>query len=252
MCDAMDGLLLEGVTLPSTRLLGQCRSSLALADADEPELAGCGWTAFRTESLRRAVLTLDDQVTRAGSRGSIVEDPLSVRIYDVFRKARDLMETVHVYATLAFEGEPGLWEPVLAPAGPGALTALLDGMRRLSVRVLMSQDALMSEGLHPMVPQRLAVATSQLEWAVGVQAQAVCALSQPARLVAQLKARTYQDLVRLNRIGRLAYRHDAGHRARYNLEVLNCRQPALTAPGFRVERRPPPLHTSAPGVAAAR
>ena len=125
MCEALDPLLQEGVTLPTARILAQARAALALADADEPELSRCGWPALRTETLRRSARGLEQLALSAWERGTSHDDPLASRIYDISRRARDLVETVNVYGALAFDGAPDRWPERAPPPGAGQLPALL-------------------------------------------------------------------------------------------------------------------------------
>lgn len=223
MCDASDTTLLLGVTLPGPRLLVQASHLISLAEADEPELSACGWSALRTESLRRLTRDLTTLLADAPS----AEAPEATRLYDATRRARDLLETLDVYGSLMARA---WWSPVCCALNPADLPALVEAIRRAQSQLDQHLDGLLAEGLHPMVPQRLKMERAACEWAAAEQRRLGGGLTSAGRRVASLKGRIHAELVRLNRLGGLAYRQDSTHQARYNLDILDCRQPALTAP----------------------
>lgn len=228
MSHSSDAVLPTGIALPGARLLGQIEYSVSLAEADDPELASCGWGVFRTESLRRRAAHLERGLAQATQASETPEDLMAARIYDGVRRSQELLETVDVYGQLAFESEGNQWQNICPTVGPGALNHYLSALRQAQKEVYKHRDILRREGLHPMIPHRLQVEQATIEWCMDAHEAALTGLTVTQREIAILKGTLYTTLKRLNAIGRLAYRHDASHQARYNLEVLDGRLPLLS------------------------
>ena len=228
-----------GVSLQSMRLVGQLSYSVALAEADEPELAAVGWGVFQTEVLRRQTHRLTQLAQDEPHQ--LLDHDVVVRVYDIHRRCLDLIDTIECYARLAagvgqrswlFEvGGEGLWE----------LPHLLHRLGRVELQTTRFLKVLVSEGMRPGLVDLIRAERSALVWAVERQDEITRQLVENCPEGILLKGQLFLNLLRLNQLGRMAYRGDSGHRGRFNLEILDGYQPGLvgTSPSDRGLDHPP-------------